>query len=63
MGSHLWGKQTELLPRVNSMYALGPYLDKAGLDWVGPIDTIVIFNSWAEILAKLQKNHKDKPKV
>lgn len=63
MGGYLWGKQTQLPPRVNRMYALGPYLDKAGLDWVGPIDSIVILDSWAEILAKLQKNHKDKPKV
>lgn len=63
MGGSLWGKQTQLPPRVNRMYALGPYLDKAGLDWVGPIDSIVILDSWAEILAELQKNHKDKPKV
>ena len=63
MGGQLWGKQMELPPRVNRMYALGPYLDKAGLDWVGPIDRIVILDSWAEILAELQTQYKDKAKV
>jgi nickel-dependent lactate racemase len=63
MGGQLWGKQTELPTRVNRMYALGPYLDKAGLDWIGPIDSISILDSWAEILAELQIDYKDKAKV
>jgi nickel-dependent lactate racemase len=63
MGGQLWRKQTELPTRVNRMYALGPYLDKAGLDWVGPIDRISILDSWSEILAELRKNYKDKAKV
>jgi nickel-dependent lactate racemase len=63
MGGQLWRKQTELPTRVKRMYALGPYLDKAGLDWVGPIDRISILDSWSEILAELQKNYKDKAKV
>ena len=63
MGGQLWGKQTELPTRVNRMYALGPYLDKAGLDWIGPIDSISILDSWAEILAELQTDYKDKAKV
>jgi hypothetical protein len=45
------------------MYALGPYLDKAGLDWVGPVGRIVILESWAEILAELQTKYRDKAKV
>ena len=45
------------------MYALGPYLDKAGLDWVGPIDQVCILDSWAEILSELKKNNPDGAKV
>ena len=62
-GGRLWGKLNQLPPKVIRMYALGPYLDKAGLDWVGPVDKITILDSWAEILAKLKKNHGDKAKV
>jgi nickel-dependent lactate racemase len=54
MGGRLWGKQTKLPPRVNRMFALGPYLDKAGLDWVGPVDQIIVRDTWAEILAELK---------
>lgn len=63
MGGRLWGAQTELPPRVKRMFALGPYLDKAGLDWVGPIDKIIILNSWGEILAMLKKSYGDKAKA
>jgi len=63
MGGQLWGPQTKLPPRVKRMIALGPYLDKAGLDWVGPMDKIIIINSWAEILAMLKKSYGDKAKV
>ena len=63
IGGHLWGKQEDLPPRVNRMYALGPYLDKAGLDWIGPIDKILILDSWIKILAELQTEHKDRAKV
>lgn len=63
MGGRLWGKQAKLPPKVKRMYALGPYLDKAGLDWLGPIDQINILDNWAEILIELKKNHTDRAKV
>jgi hypothetical protein len=63
MGGRLWGTMTNLPPRVKRMMALGPYIDKAGLDWVGPVDKILIINSWAEILGLLKKSYGDKAKV
>jgi len=63
MGGQLWGPQTKLPSRVKRMFALGPYLDKAGLDWVGPIDQIILLNSWDEILAMLKESYGDKAKV
>ncbi len=63
MGGRLWGPIKEMPPRINRLFALGPYLDKAGLDWVGPVDKITILNSWAEILGALKKNYGDKAKV
>ncbi|NQT05253.1 MAG: DUF2088 domain-containing protein [Dehalococcoidia bacterium] len=63
IGGQLYGAHKKLPARVKRMYALGPYIDKAGLDWIGPIDLITILNSWAEILAELKKNHGDKAKA
>jgi len=63
IGGQLYGAHKKLPARVKRMYALGPYIDKAGLDWIGPIDQITILNSWAEILAELKKNHGDKAKA
>jgi hypothetical protein len=63
MGGRLWGAQTKLPARVKRMFALGPYIDKAGLDWLGPIDQIILLNSWGEILEMLKKSHGDKAKA
>ena len=63
MGGRLWGAQTKLPARVKRMFALGPYIDKAGLDWLGPIDQIILLNSWGEILEMLKKSYGDKAKA
>jgi len=42
---------------------LGPYIDRAGLDWLGPPDLITIANSWSEILAMLEESHGDKARA
>jgi nickel-dependent lactate racemase len=56
-GGRLYGRHTKLPPKVKRMFALGPYLDKAGLDWVGPIDQIILLNSWSEILNMLKNGN------
>ena len=63
MGGQLWGKRTKLPSRTKRMIALGPYLDLAGLDWVGPIDQVVIANGWDEISKMLKVSYGDKAKV
>ncbi len=63
IAGQLYGPHKKLPARVKRMYALGPYIDKAGLDWIGPIDQITILNSWAEILSELKKNNGDKAKA
>ncbi len=63
IGGQLYGAHKKLPARVKRMYALGPYIDKAGLDWIGPIDQITILNSWAEILAALKKNNGTRAKA
>ena len=45
------------------MIALGPYIDKAGLDWIGPPDLITIASSWSEILDMLKKSYGNKARV
>jgi len=63
IGGQLYGAHKKLPSKVKRMYALGPYLDKAGLDWIGPIDLIILLNSWGEILAALKKNYGNRAKA
>ncbi len=63
IGGQLYGAQKKLPPRVKRMFALGPYIDKVGLDWIGPIDQITILNSWAEILNALKNGNGNKAKA
>ena len=63
MGGELWGPIEKLPDRAKRMIALGPYIDKAGLDWIGPPDLITIASSWSEILDMLKKSYGDKARV
>jgi hypothetical protein len=63
IGGRLYGAHKELPKRVKRMFALGPYIDKAGLDWIGAIDKITILNSWDEILGALKNGNGSKPTV
>ncbi len=57
IGGRLYGPRKNLPERVKRMIALGPYMDRAGLDWMGPQDKITIINGWPEIVDLLQKSH------
>jgi nickel-dependent lactate racemase len=63
IGGQLYGAHKELPKKVKRMFALGPYIDKAGLDWIGAIDKITILNSWGEILGALKNGNGSKPTV
>ncbi len=42
------------------MMVLGAYVGKAGLDWLGPLESIIVANSWTEILDKLNADGKSR---
>ncbi|MFC1929447.1 lactate racemase domain-containing protein [Chloroflexota bacterium] len=62
-GGRLWGPRKALPPRTKRMIALGPYIDRAGLDWLGPPELITIANNWSEIIDILKDGNGDKPRV
>ena len=45
------------------MIVLGPYVDRAGLDWIGAPELITLANSWSEVLDMLKMSHGDSAKV
>ena len=59
----LYGVRTEMPERVRRLIVLGPYIDRAGLDWIGPIDKVEIINSWPEIIYTLKESHGKGTKV
>lgn len=63
IGGRLWGRREFLPPRTKKIIALGPYIDRAGLDWIGPADQITIADSWPEIVTLLKEDYGDNAEV
>ena len=63
MGGRLWRLKTKLPSRTKRMIVLGSYVDRAGLDWIGPPDLITLADSWSEILDMLKIGHGDSARV
>ena len=63
MGGRCWAPRTKLPRRAKRMIVLGPYVDRAGLDWLGPPELVTLANSWSEILDVLKMSHGDNARV
>ncbi len=63
IGGRSWRLQEKLPSRTRRMIVLGTYVDRAGLDWVGPPDLITVADSWSEILDMLKMSHGDSARV
>jgi len=63
IGGRLWGPKKTLPPRAKRMITFAPYVDRAGLDWLGPPEAIIRVKSWEEALAILKKTNGPKTKV
>ena len=57
MGGRLWGPRETLPPRIKRMIVLSPYIDRAGIDWLGPLGSVIRVNGWSEALKELEKKH------
>ncbi len=63
IGGRLWGPRKRLPRRTKRMIVLGPYVDRTGLDLLGPPEMITVVNSWSEILDMLKTSYGDKARV
>ena len=63
LGGQCWGPRKNLPQRVERMIVLGPYIDRAGLDWIGPLEEVKVGSSWSEILTMLREVHGDSARV
>lgn len=63
MGGRCWTPRTRLPRRAKRMIVLGPYVDRAGLDWLGPLELVTLANSWSEILDMLKMSYGDNARV
>ncbi len=57
IGGRLWGPRETLPPRIKRMIVLAPYIDRAGVDWLGPPKSVTRANGWHEALKELEKSH------
>lgn len=58
MGGRLWGPRKTLPPRTKRMITVGSYIDRAGLDYLGPPESIIRVKDWAEALELLKKTNR-----
>ena len=63
VGGLLWGPRKQLPSRTKRMLVLSTYMDRVGLDWLGPPEMITLVDSWDGILDILKTSHGDKAKV
>lgn len=63
IGGCLWGPRTVLPPRVKRMIVLATYVDRAGLDWLGPPDSIIRCDSWDEVVEVLKETNGEGARV
>jgi nickel-dependent lactate racemase len=54
ISGRLWRPRTRLPRKVKRLFVLAPYKDKAGADWIAPLDSIVWAKTWDEVLAELR---------
>jgi nickel-dependent lactate racemase len=62
-GGRLWGLRKTLPPRVKRMITVGPGIDRAGLDWIGPADAVIRVKRWPEALKLLEGWHGEGARV
>ncbi|MBN1366925.1 MAG: DUF2088 domain-containing protein [Dehalococcoidales bacterium] len=63
IGGKLWHPIKKMGSRIKRLIVLGPDIDMAGLDLLGPDDKTVIADSWPEIIKILQATYGQKCKV
>jgi nickel-dependent lactate racemase len=63
IGGRLWGPRKTLPPRIRKMIVLAPYIDLAGVDWLGPLKSVFRANGWPEAVEELIKSHGEGTKV
>ena len=62
-GGRLWGPRKSLPPRVRRMITVGPNIDPAALDWIGPVDEIIRVKRWSKALEILTGWHGEGTRV
>jgi len=63
LGGRLWFQRTSLPPRVNRLIIFSPYIDRAGVDWIAPPESVIWAKTWPEVLEELQASSGDRAKV
>jgi len=62
-GGRLWGPRTTLPPGVKRMITVGPNIDPASLDWLGPAGQVIRVKQWPAALKILQGTHGPGAKI
>jgi hypothetical protein len=63
VGGRLWRPPSRLPRRVRRLIVFSPYIEKAGVDLIGPRDLIIWAKTWDEVLEVLKTDHLGEARV
>jgi len=62
-GGKLWQRPQSLPPKANKLILMTPFMDRASLDWFGPIENIIWVRTWQEVLNHLEVDYPNGAKA
>jgi hypothetical protein len=62
-GGRAWIPLTTLPPNTKKLTIMQSYADRAGIDWVAPLDSVEVKKTWGEVIQALESKYTSKVKV
>jgi len=62
-GGKLWERPTALPPRVNKLVMMTPFMDRASLDWIAPVEEVVWVQTWKEVINHVKMDYPNGARV
>lgn len=62
-GGRAWIPRTTLPPNTKRLTIMQSYGDRAGIDWIAPLDSVEVMKTWNEVIQAMERRYPSKVKV
>ena len=63
LGGRAWIPRTTLPPNTKRLTIMQSYADRAGVEWIAPLDSVEVTKTWKELISALENRYDHKVKV